>query len=94
MSKSLQKKLLEAAGLTTSLGITNSDIESIYVSGDRDVVMFRLHPCSKCYFKLPIPLRSSLYQPFGSGYEEAYEKSLTHLRKAFIEERRLESMDP
>ena len=31
--------------------------------------------CSRCYFKLPKVLRSSLYQPFGSGYEEAFEKS-------------------
>ncbi len=35
--------------------------------------------CSKCYFILPKELRSSLYQPFGSGYEEAFEKSLKTL---------------
>ncbi len=35
---------------------------------------------SKCYFKLDTVLRASLYQPFGSGYEEAYERSLKVLQ--------------
>ena len=37
--------------------------------------------CSKCYFKLDKVLRASLYQPFGSGYEEAFERSLKLLAK-------------
>lgn len=40
--------------------------------------------CSNCYFKLPKELRSSLYQPFGSGYEEAFEKSLKVLAGKFV----------
>lgn len=32
--------------------------------------------CSKCYYSLPMNNRKALYQRFGRGYEESYEKSL------------------
>lgn len=35
--------------------------------------------CSSCYFALPRPLRSELYSPLGSGYEEAHAKAIVEL---------------
>ena len=39
----------------------------------------KMSHCRNCYFALPSTLRKALYQPFGGGYEEAYEESLSYL---------------
>jgi hypothetical protein len=35
--------------------------------------------CRRCYYALPAQMRHALYQGFGHGYEEAFEKSLAFL---------------
>lgn len=36
--------------------------------------------CNWCYAELPPALKSSLYKHFGSGFEEAYQASLSWFR--------------
>lgn len=35
--------------------------------------------CSRCYFALAPPLRATLYQRIGEGYEEAYAAAVAAL---------------
>jgi hypothetical protein len=39
----------------------------------------RMSHCSKCYFRLPPPMRQSLYRRVGDGYAEAYAASIEYL---------------
>lgn len=36
--------------------------------------------CRRCYYKLPVNLRRSLYTPIGGGYEDVYESAKELLR--------------
>lgn len=38
--------------------------------------------CSRCYFKLPKPIRTALYNPVGNGYEDAHAAAMKHLKPA------------
>lgn len=37
--------------------------------------------CSRCYFRLPPPLRSPLYRRVGDGYDEAYSAAVAYLHQ-------------
>lgn len=37
--------------------------------------------CRRCYYALPMGMRSALYRKIGHGYEEAYAESLTYLQQ-------------
>lgn len=41
--------------------------------------------CGFCFRRLPMRLQKALYRPFGQGYEEAFEESLSSLKGAGAE---------